>query len=59
MCLDYDNSLDEQVIKTKELKKRLDKAEQKMRLAQESGTKMSANDERESKEVLDELIDLS
>lgn len=27
LCLDYDNSLDEQVIKTKELKKRLDKVE--------------------------------
>ena len=36
LCMDYENSLDPAVIKTKELQKRINRVEQKIRLATEA-----------------------
>ena len=53
LCLDYDNSLDEEVIRAKELKKRFDKIESKMRQAEDGEKKMSPADQAESQELYD------
>ena len=61
MCLDYDNSLDPVSIRTKEMLKRLDKFNQKNRMAEEEAEetgkkpKLSMVDEEESKALFDEL----
>lgn len=57
--MDYENSEIEEVKKAKEFKKRFEKVEQKIRLAEEKKTKISSIDLQEQKEVIDELTKLA
>ena len=65
LCLDYDNSLDEAVIRTKKFQKRLQKVEQKMRLSEEKSqeqgrpSKISESDQGEVNQLYKELEELS
>jgi len=59
LCLDYDNSLDEVVIKTKELRQRLEAVQQKMTRAKEEGTKLSQADLQASQELFEQLVHTS
>ena len=60
LCMDYDNSLDEQVIRTKAIQKRMTKLETKLRLAEEDGgKKLTKPESAESDAFFDELTELS
>ena len=58
--MDYDNSLDPVVIRTKELQKRMNKVDQKFRIEEEKAeggkVKMSKSDLKEADDLYDELI---
>lgn len=55
LCLDYDNSLDETIIRTKEIQKRLLKVEAKQRLAEEGEKKLTREEQEETEELYKEL----
>ena len=56
LCLDYDNSENEAVVRAKELKKRLEKAEAKERMAEEDDLRLSKQDREESDQLYKELF---